>query len=60
VLKHSPDLDRVWDDGFDMRCSCRRCNKPLLKDLARGWRELDLDVDYSGRGKLRADTPGQL
>jgi len=57
VLRHRPDPENIWDDGFDLRCSCRRCGRALLKDQAHGWREVDPDIDYSGRGKLRTAGP---
>jgi hypothetical protein len=57
MLRHQLDPGTVWDDGIDLRGSCRRCRTSLLKDTTYGWRELDPEVDYSGRGKLRTVAP---
>jgi hypothetical protein len=44
IASHRVNRRRVWNDRFNFRTNCERCNAPLLRD-DRGWREFDSDRD---------------
>lgn len=49
VLGHQPNRRRVWNDGIQFRCACKRCGYPMLRDIEQGWRAFDAERDHDER-----------
>lgn len=47
---HEIDRERVWDDGFNHRTTCTRCDRPLLR-LNRVWQVFEPQRDGDPRRK---------
>ena len=56
IVGHSINRNRVRFDGMDFRTTCRRCDRPMIREDA-GWKRYNPKDHGGGSGNSRPDAP---